>query len=80
VEHLRSALHTRSIVGQAQGLLMHRFGYQTEPAFAALRKASQHSNTKLRDIAGLLISEHEHGDFETTLQKLAITAAGEQPG
>lgn len=80
VEQLRAALRTRSIVGQAQGLLMHRFGYETEGAFTALRKASQHSNTKLRDIAGLLISGHEHGDFEGTLQKLAITAAGELPG
>ena len=79
VDQLRAALRTRSIVGQAQGLLMHRFGYETEGAFTALRKASQHSNTKLRDIAGLLVNGHEQGDFEATLQKLAITAAGEQP-
>lgn len=76
VEQLRAALRTRTIVGQAQGMLMHRFGYETDTAFAALRKASQNSNTKLRDIAGLLISGHEHGEFEDALQKLAITAAG----
>ncbi len=79
VEQLRSALRTRSIVGQAQGLLMHRFGYETGSAFEVLKKASQNSNTKLRDVAGLLISGHEHGDLEATLQKLAIAAADEQP-
>jgi GAF domain-containing protein len=79
VEQLRAALRTRSIVGRAQGLLMHRFGYGTDAAFTALKAASQNSNTKLRDIAGLLITGHEDGDFETTLQKLALTAAGKQP-
>jgi len=75
VEQLRAALRTRSIVGQAQGLLMRHFGYETDAAFAALKMASQNSNTKLRDVAGVLVSGHEHGEFEVTLQKLAISAA-----
>jgi len=52
--HLRDALGTRSVIGQAQGMLMHRHGYDTEAAFTALRTASQNHNTKLREVAPLV--------------------------
>lgn len=77
VTQLRTALRTRALVGRAQGLLMRHFEYGTERAFAALTRASQNSNTKLRDLAGLLVRSHEDGSFEATLQRLALTAAGE---
>lgn len=76
VGQLRTALRTRALVGRAQGLLMRHFDYDTERAFAALTRASQNSNTKLRDLAGLLVRSHEDGSFESTLQQLALTAAG----
>jgi GAF domain-containing protein len=50
-EHLREALGSRDIIGQAKGILMARRGCTAEAAFEALRRASQHRNTKLRDIA-----------------------------
>ncbi|HEY2203556.1 MAG TPA: GAF and ANTAR domain-containing protein [Pseudonocardia sp.] len=60
VTHLRGALRGRSTIGQAQGVLMHRFGYDVQQAFDALRKASQNLNTKLRDIAdGLVVAQAE---------------------
>lgn len=77
VEQLRTALQTRTTVGQAQGLLMHRFGYDPDRAFSALKTASQNSNTKLRDVATLMVRAHEVGGLEDVLQKLALTAAGE---
>jgi transcriptional regulator with GAF, ATPase, and Fis domain len=78
VTQLRTALRTRALVGRAQGLLMRHFAYDTERAFAALTRASQNSNTKLRDLAGLIVNAHEDGNFEETLQQLALTAAGEE--
>jgi GAF domain-containing protein len=50
-EHLREALESRDVIGQAKGILMARRGLTPEVAFEALRKVSQHRNIKLRDIA-----------------------------
>jgi len=50
-EHLREALESRDMIGQAKGILMARRNCTAEAAFEALRKASQHRNVKLRDIA-----------------------------
>lgn len=62
---LRRALETRTIIGQAQGVLMARQGITAEDAFDILRRASQRTNRKLRDIAtdivaGLLGEAHLH--------------------
>lgn len=75
VQQLRAALRTRSLVGQAQGMLMRQFNIDADHAFDALRRSSQNSNTKLRDLAGLLITAHEQGKFEDAVAKLALTAA-----
>jgi GAF domain-containing protein len=50
-EHLREALESRDVIGQAKGILMARRNCTPDDAFEALRKASQHHNKKLRDIA-----------------------------
>lgn len=77
VEQLQAALTTRALVGRAQGLLMHRFTMGADRAFAALREASQNSNTKLRDVARLLVAAHEDGDLESVLAKFGLS--GENP-
>ncbi len=48
---LRQALETRTVIGQAQGVLMARQGIDAEEAFDVLRRASHRTNRKLRDIA-----------------------------
>lgn len=50
-EHLREALESRDVIGQAKGILMVRRGCTPDVAFEALRKVSQDRNIKLRDIA-----------------------------
>jgi GAF domain-containing protein len=50
-ENLREALESRDVIGQAKGILMVRRNCTSDAAFEALRKASQHRNIKLRDIA-----------------------------
>lgn len=48
---LRRALETRTVIGQAQGVLMARQHIGSEEAFDILRRASQRTNRKVRDIA-----------------------------
>jgi GAF domain-containing protein len=50
-DQLRVALDNRDLIGQAKGILMHRDGITAELAFACLSRASQHTNTKLADVA-----------------------------
>ena len=45
----------RQLIGQAQGILMERHKITDDQAFALLIKASQHTNTKLRDVADQLV-------------------------
>lgn len=73
IDQLRSALGTRALIGNAQGLLMHRNHYDTDRAFTALRTASQHNNIKLRDLARHLVDAHERDDLDTTLLKYGLT-------
>jgi hypothetical protein len=49
--NLQNALQTRDIIGQAKGILMERERITAEQAFDMLRRASQHLNEKLRDVA-----------------------------
>jgi hypothetical protein len=56
--HLREALSTRDVIGQAKGILMERHGYDADKAFHALSRASQHLNLKLRDIAETVARRH----------------------
>jgi GAF domain-containing protein len=52
---LWQAIDARKLVGQAQGILMERFGIDSDQAFAVLRRYSQDNNIKLRDVAQRLI-------------------------
>jgi GAF domain-containing protein len=52
---LNTALDTRKLIGQAQGILMERHGLDDARAFEVLRRYSQNHNIKLRDVAAHLI-------------------------
>jgi transcriptional regulator with GAF, ATPase, and Fis domain len=56
-EHLNTALYTRKVIGQAIGILMERYELDEDRAFQYLTRASQHGNTKLRDLALELVSQ-----------------------
>ncbi len=51
VAHLDQALASRDVIGQAKGILMERERLSADQAFDLLRRASQHLNIKLRDVA-----------------------------
>jgi GAF domain-containing protein len=54
-DNLNTALATRELIGQAQGILMERERISSDQAFDVLRRASQHLNRKLRDVAQDLV-------------------------
>lgn len=49
------AMTTRTVIGQAEGLLMERFGLDADQAFAYLRRMSQTTHTKLAVVAEDLV-------------------------
>jgi GAF domain-containing protein len=57
--NLQNALVSREVIGQAQGILMERERVSADQAFDILRRASQHLNEKLRDVAQHLIDTGE---------------------
>jgi GAF domain-containing protein len=60
--NLHAALATREVIGQAQGILMEREHLSSHEAFEILRRASQHLNLKLRDVAQNLVDTGERPD------------------
>ena len=60
---LSRALDSRTLVGQAQGILMERGRVTAEQAFAELQRASQSRNLKLAEVARRLV---ETGDLPAT--------------
>jgi GAF domain-containing protein len=54
-QNLETALATRNLIGQAQGILMERHKMTADRAFEVLATASQQSNTKLIEIARRLV-------------------------
>jgi hypothetical protein len=62
VEHLSEALHTRTDIGTAVGILMERYGIDRRQAFAFLTRNSQNRNIKVRVLAQNVID----GTFTST--------------
>lgn len=59
VANLHAALESREVIGQAQGILMEREHITANQAFDMLRRASQHLNLKLREVAQVLVETGE---------------------
>lgn len=55
-EHLQAAAVSRTIIGQAQGILMERFGLTADRAFVVLRRVSQSRQVKLHQVANELVA------------------------
>ncbi|GAB2965727.1 ANTAR domain-containing protein [Amycolatopsis acidiphila] len=61
--HLRRAIDSRDVIGQAKGILMARRGVSAEEAFDILRRTSQDLNVKLADLARTLATRHAELDL-----------------
>jgi len=55
MQNLQGALASRQVIGQAEGILMHRELISADQAFDLLREASQHLNVKLREVAQYVV-------------------------
>ena len=54
-EAAEAALQSRTVIGQAEGILMERFNLSPDAAFGVLVRLSQSENVKVRDIAADLV-------------------------
>lgn len=54
---LRTAMQSRLAIGVAQGILMQRYGISLDRAFEVLRRRSNETNTKLRDVALAIVHQ-----------------------
>lgn len=64
--NLLDGLRTRDVIGQAQGILMERDRITAEQAFGVLRRASQHMNVRLLEVAQNLVETGEAPDGGST--------------
>lgn len=57
VAGLRRAMETRGVIEQAKGVLIERHGWDATRAFRQLVTMSQRTNTKLTELAGLVVQD-----------------------
>ncbi len=62
--HLRRAMLSRNIIGQAQGMVMHRHGLTSDRALEFLRRRSQRTNVKLVVLAGQIAATGDVPDLD----------------
>jgi GAF domain-containing protein len=58
-KQLRAAVESRTVIGQAQGIVMHAFDLDAATAFAYLTRLSQHENVKLAKVAEQIIADRD---------------------
>lgn len=56
-DQLATALESRTVIGQALGMVMERYGLDEDAAFRVLRRIASHDNRKLRDVAAQLVAD-----------------------
>lgn len=61
IEGLTVALDSRTVIGQAQGILMERYKVDSDRAFTILRRHSQQENVRLNRLARELVETFEQG-------------------
>lgn len=58
VEQLTTALGSRTVIGQAQGMLMNQYKLDGDRAFAVLKRLSQDRNIRLASVARQIVEGH----------------------
>ena len=65
IENLEAAIVNRTVIGQAEGMLMQRYEMSPAAAFSVLARVSQHQNKRLHEVARELV---QHGIKPRDLQ------------
>jgi GAF domain-containing protein len=56
-EHLQESIESRAVIEQAKGIIMGSMRCTADEAFGHLVKQSQHTNTKVRDVAQNIVND-----------------------
>lgn len=64
IENRGKAIASRTVIGQAQGILMERYGINADKAFDYLRRVSQNTNRRLFAVADELVRSRRLPDAE----------------
>ena len=59
VANLHEAVKSQRDIGMAIGMFSARFGCSTDQAWRSMLRVSQDSNTKIRDVARVLVATHD---------------------
>lgn len=59
ISTLNNAVSSRTMIGQAEGILMERFGLTSDQAFSVLVRVSQHDNRRLALVAEELVKTRQ---------------------
>jgi hypothetical protein len=78
VAHLHEAIKSQRDIGMAIGLLSARFGVSTEQAWRTMLRVSQDSNTKVREVARVLVATHD-GSADAEAVALLATFVSQLP-
>lgn len=62
LDNLHEALRTRTVIGQAVGILMERYGLEDQQAFAFLTRLSSTRHVKLRQLAEEIVAGRPSGE------------------
>lgn len=68
-KQLHESIASRTVIGQAMGIVMERYTLDQHSAFSFLKRTSQDSNTKLVDVASHLVNEATQAAQRTKLTK-----------
>lgn len=58
IENLNAALRSRTVIGLALGMIMQRLDLDEKTAFSYLTRISATTETKLRDVAAMMVQQH----------------------
>ncbi|WEH13339.1 ANTAR domain-containing protein [Streptomyces sp. VNUA24] len=86
-DHLQTALTSHAVIDQAIGVIIALGGLRPQQGFDVLRDVSQHTNIKLREIAGLVVdwaltrqlSDEVHKALDAALTRAQAAAAHADP-
>lgn len=56
-DQLNESIASRTVIGQAMGIVMERYGLDDDRAFSFLKRTSQDGNTKLVEVARHLVEQ-----------------------
>jgi hypothetical protein len=78
--HLRAAMTTREVIGQAQGIYMERFGLSAEESMEFLKRRSQDLQVKVRDLAALVVDQRSRPAYDVRGADRPAGEPGDEPG